>query len=88
MAAWDKDVILITLRNSTTGELDKATHTVEVQPTTSAYPTNKVACSQLPNLASYKPDSDLDDETHYWVYVDTVKTYKLIAHKSEPNIGL
>jgi hypothetical protein len=87
MAAWDKDYVLITLRDSSTGHFDTTSHTVELQPTTSAYPTGKVTCNQLANPCTYKPASDLDDEMHYWVYVDTVKTYKLIAFNSEPPLG-
>ncbi len=85
--AWDKDTVLITLRDADTGAFDVVAHTVEVQPTTSAYPTNKVTCTQLSSLYAYKPTADLDEDTHYWVYVDTVKTYKLIAYNSEPSLG-
>jgi hypothetical protein len=85
--AWDKNKILITLRDPLTGELDTGTHTVEVQPTTSAYPTGKVACTALTNGATYKPDSDLDENTHYWVYIDAVKSYKLQALNSEAPMG-
>ena len=87
MAAWDKETVLITLRDDSTGELDEAAKTVELQPTNQAYPTGKIACTQLSSLHTYKPNSDLDDETHYWIYVDTVKKYKLIALNSAPNIG-
>ena len=85
--AWDKDTILITMRDPDTGELDETTYTVELQPTDQAYPTGKIACTQLSSLHTYKPNSDPDEYTHYWVYVDTVKKFKLTAFASEPMTG-
>jgi hypothetical protein len=88
MATWDKDYILLTLRDSSTGALDTTTRTVVCQPTDQAYPTGAVTCEQLASLCTYKPLSDLDAETHYWVYVDGTKKFKLTALNSEPNIGV
>jgi len=88
--AWDKDEILIILRDPDTGELDTTLRTVEVYPTTSDYPANKVTCNQLSNLSTYKPASDLDENTHYWIRVVrgvVVTETKLPAKNSEPNIG-
>lgn len=85
--AWDKDYILITMRDSATGELDETAYTVEMQPTDQAYPTGKTACTQLSSLHTYKPNSDLDEDKHYWVYVGGSALYKLIALNSEPAVG-
>jgi len=87
MATWNKDYVLLRMVDPSTGENDTSTHTVELQPTDQAYPSGKITCTQLSSLHTYKPNSDLDTETHYWVYVDGTKKYKLIAFASEPNIG-
>ena len=89
--AWDNDEIIITIKDPDTGDYDDTTYTVEVYPTTGSYPTGKVNCTQLASLHDYKPDSDLDEDTHYWVRVDkgggTVLTHKLPAKNSEPSLG-
>jgi len=85
--AWDKDLATCTLIDPDTGELDTALHVVEYQPVDDAYPAGKIACTQLSSLHTYKPNSDLDENMHYWVYIDTVKSYKLIAFNSIPAIG-
>ena len=76
MAAWDKDYIIVQLVDPATGDGDTASHTVEFCPTDGAYPGDAVAATQLSNLYSYKPASDLDDSKDYWVYVDTTKKYR------------
>jgi len=85
--AWAKENAPIILVNITTGAWETTAHTVEVQPTTSAYPTGKISCSQLASGYTYLPDSDLDEYTHYWVYIDTVQSGKKIAWASEPAFG-
>jgi hypothetical protein len=85
--AWDKDYILITLRDSTTGELDTVTRTVQVQPIDQAYPTGAVSCSQLSCLSVYKPASDLDENTAYDVYVGGLKVWRLQALNAVAPVG-
>ncbi len=88
--AWDKDEIIIHIVDPDTGDDYTSTITVEVYPTTSAYPTNKVACTQLSSLYRYKPVSDLNEYTHYWIrWTIGATTYykKLIAKNSEPMTG-
>lgn len=87
MATWDKDTIIIPLFNETTGALDTSVHTVEVYPVTNTYPTGKVTCTQLSCGYSYKPDSDLDDETQYWVRVDGTDKRQIFPPKAYPGIG-
>jgi hypothetical protein len=87
MAAWAKEEIPIPLFSETTGLLETTAHTVEVYPTTDTYPTNKVACTQASGEYTYFPDSDLDDETSYWVRVDGTDKYKLFAKQGEVVIG-
>jgi len=86
--AWDKDTVIIWLASSTTGALDTGAHTVKVQPIDQSYPTGAIDCSQLSSEYAYKPDSDLDEDTHYDVYVDGSKLKRLIATNSTPMIGV
>ncbi len=69
MPAWDKDENLILLMDPDTGAWDTALKTVEVYPIEESYPTGKINCTQLASLFVYKPDSDLDADTDYWVRV-------------------
>ena len=87
MAAWDKNTIIIPLFDEATGALDTTNHTVEVYPMDQAYPTGKVTCTRLSCGYTYRPDSDLDDETHYWIRVDGTDKYPLFAKKSYPATG-
>jgi hypothetical protein len=87
MAVWQKEEIPIPLFDKTTGLLDTTNHTVEVYPMDQAYPGGKVTCTRLSGGYTYQPDSDLDDETHYWIRVDGVDRYPLFAKKSYPAIG-
>jgi len=88
--AWDKDEIVMSLIDPTTGANDTTLRTVEIYPTTDTYPTNKVACTQLATAHRYKPVSNLDSETHYWIRIArgaTIYTHKLPGKNSEPGFG-
>ena len=87
MATWSADNAVVFLYNSTTGEWDTSTHTVEFQPIHQAYPTGKVAASVLSCGYAYKPDSDLDDDYHYDIYVDSSAVRRLLSPKSVATIG-
>lgn len=77
--ARSRDSVLITLRDSSTGELLTSIQKVEFCPTNGLYPDDAIAAIQLPNLATYKPVSDLSDTLDYWVYVNGEKKYRIIA---------
>ena len=88
MATWDKEDVAFELVNSTTGSPDTGAHTVKLQPINQAYDSGAIACSQKSTVKSiYGPDSDLDDEMHYFIYIDTAKKDLLIARESVPAIG-
>ena len=89
MATWDKEDVAFELVNSTTGSPDTSSYTVKLQPVDQAYPTGAITCSQKSTVKSiYGPDSDLDDETHYFVYIDGSKKDLIIARESVPAIGV
>jgi len=77
----------VLLWNTTTGVAETAAHTVEIQPTTSAYDTGAINCTQIAGTNTYIPDSSPDEYTHYWVFIDTVKSGKKPAWASEPGFG-
>lgn len=88
MAAWPKEDVAFEIVNSTTGSPDTTAHTVQLQPTNQTFPTGAVTCSQKSTITSmWGPDSDLDDETHYYVYVNSTKKDLIIARESQPMIG-
>ena len=88
MAAWPKeDVPLVDMRDWTTGSEDTSAYTVEWQPIDQAYDTGAIACSQCSTETHlWRPDSDLDDGTHYHLYVDGTKKDLLIAREAKPNM--
>ncbi len=88
MATWDKDEICIQLVTATTASDDESAHTVKFQPIDQAYPTGAVNGVQgTTEKSRYFPASDLDDETHYDVYIDGTAYYRLLAKKSNPGVG-
>ena len=86
MATWDADTIIITIYDSSTGELDSNSYTIELQPVDQAYDTGAIACSQLTS-GRWKPDSDLDTELAYDVYNNTVKIGRIWGTNLMPAIG-
>jgi hypothetical protein len=89
MAAWDKDTVFIQLVTPGTGEDDTTGHTVEVCPIENSYPSGAVTCTQCSTqLSRYYPSADLDDETHYGIFVDGTRIGTLFAKKSAPAIGV
>jgi len=88
MAAWPKeDVPLIDIRNWTTGSKDTTEHTVEWQPIDQAYDAGAIACSQCTvEQHLWRPDTDLDDGTHYQLYINTTKKDLLIAREAKPMV--
>ena len=88
MATWEKEDVSFELINSTTGSPDTTSHTVKLQPVDQVYDSGAIGCSQKTTVTSiWGPDSDLDDETHYYIYVNDDLKDLLIARKSIPNIG-
>jgi len=87
MATWTKEYIVFQLIVWASGTADTSSHTVKLQPITSTYPTNAVDCTHKGG-GYYGPDSDLDDETHYDIYVDGTKKGRLLAQESVPDIGI
>lgn len=75
MATFAKEnAPLIPIRTWTTGAQDTSSHTVKLQPKNYAYPTNAIDCSQTTQeLWLWRPDSDLDSDTDYWIYIDGTK---------------
>ncbi len=89
MATWDKDTIFIQLVAPTTGEDDASEHTVKVCPIDNTFPSGAITCTQCSTQKSrYFPSSDLDDETHYGVFVDDTRIGAIFAKKSAPAIGV
>ena len=88
MGTWDKDTIFIQLVDSSDGTNDETSHTVKLQPIDQAYDTGAVSCSQASGFASrWTPDSDLDDEMHYDIYVDGTKIGRLQPPTAMAMIG-
>lgn len=91
MATWDKDeAILPPVVDPDTGEYYTSPITVEIYPKTSVYPADKITCNQLSVGYRYKPASDLDDDTHYWIrWTIGVTTYErsFWAKNSYPALG-
>ena len=80
MGTWAKEYIKFQLRDSTTGNPDTGSHTVYLQPVNQTYPTGAISCSQLSGDSSiWSPDSDLDDELDYWIYIDGNKHRRLMS---------
>lgn len=89
MAAWDKDSVFIQLVTPGTGEDDEAAHVVKLCPIENEYPTGAITCNQCTaQLSRYSPSADLDDETHYGIWVDDARLGTLFALKSAPGIGV
>jgi len=88
MAVWDKNTAVVWLYDQDTGELDISTHTVEYQPIDQEYNAGVIHATQMSSKYAYKPNSDLDADTHYWIYVDSIKKFKFIALNSSPNMGV
>ncbi|HOT98965.1 MAG TPA: hypothetical protein PKZ83_17720 [bacterium] len=89
MATWDKDTIFIQLVTPSTGSNDETAHTVEFCPVDNTYPAGAVTGTQCSSEPSrYYPGADLDDETHYDIYVDGSCIGRLPAKKSYPAIGV
>lgn len=66
-----EDCQLIEIRNWTTGEEDTSSYTVKLQPKEYAYPTGAIDCNQCTVDKQYwRPGSDLNTETDYWIYID------------------
>ena len=86
MATWAKEDAKFALMDED-GNWDTTSHTVEVYPMTETYPTGKITCSQLTSQFAYQPDSDLDDDYHYWIRVDGEDKYPLFSPQSYPAIG-
>lgn len=86
MATWEKELVLFSLMIWASGSEDTSVHTVKLQPIDQAYPTGAISCTHKGN-GYYGPDSDLDDETHYDIYVDTDLKSRLWALKSAPVIS-
>jgi hypothetical protein len=87
MGTWAKEEALFKLYNTTTGADDTGSYTVKVQPSDQAYPTGAVACSQLGATNTWRPDSNLDDQKHYDIYVTGAKIGRMLSPESLPSIG-
>jgi hypothetical protein len=86
--ARDKDTVFIHLVTATTAADDTSSHTVKLQPIDQAYPTGAVDCTQgTSEQARWYPDTDLDEDQHYDVYVDDVKIGRILSYNSLPAIG-
>ena len=86
--AWDKDTIFIALVTPITGAYDTASHTVEFQPIDQAYSTGHVDGTQCTtNQHLWYPASDLDENTTYDVYVDSVLIGRIPARNQNPSVG-
>lgn len=89
MAAWSKDSVFIQLVVKETGADDESAHVVKLCPIENAYPSGAITCTQASvKLSRYYPSVDLDDETHYAIYVDDTRIGTLFALKSAPPIGV
>jgi len=87
MSTLAKEDICFQLIDRATWSGDTSSHTVVMQPQSSSYPSGAIACSHG-GSGWYSPDSDLDDEEHYYIYVDGSKKRLWIARESSPAINL
>ena len=88
MSTWDKEDVVFELVDASTGSPDTGAHTVKLQPIDQAYDSGAITCSQKSTVTSmWGPDSDLDDDKHYFVYVDGDKKDLIISRQSVPSIG-
>jgi len=86
MAIWDKDTIVIAILDSSTGEIDENSYTIQAQPIDQAYSTGAVACSQLTS-GKWKPDSNLDTELAYDIYKNATRIGRIWGIDLMPGIG-
>jgi len=88
MATWAKAEIIFAILDPNTGSHDDSAHTIVVVPQGSSYPTNAVACSaKSAEGHMYGPDSDLDDDYNYHIYMDTAHKGMYPSKKATPMIG-
>ena len=89
MATWAKEnVPLIPLRNWTTGAEDSASYTIKLQPKNQTYDTGSIACSQCTTEQwLWRPDSDLDSEIDYSIYINDVIKGTLTARDGVSGIA-
>lgn len=86
MAVWSRNHAIITLRRSDTGKLDTAAHTVVYRPV-SVGSSGDITATQLTSGYAYKPDSILDTEEAYDIYVDGTLVKRIYGPDMLPDVG-
>ena len=88
MGTWAKEnVPLIHIANWTTGVNDTTAHTIKLQPKDQTYDTGSTVCSQCTtNEYLWRPDSDLDTDLDYWIYMNAVIKGTLTARDGVTSI--
>ena len=90
MATWEKEKVYIgPIRTYATGaKVTSGLTTVKLQPENQNYPTGAISCTIGSGDASvWFPDSDLEDDMNYRIYIDDVFYYTLAAKRQSPAIG-
>ncbi len=84
MAVWSKNYAVYICRRSDTGKVDTSTHTVLYRPV-SVGTSGDITCTQLSSLFAYKPDSNLDTEESYDIYVDGTRIRRIFGPDTLPS---
>ena len=87
MSLWPKENVLLQLRHGSTGLPDTDEHSVKLQPLEQTYPNGAVNCIRASGDPSFwLPETDLDTESHYDVYVDDLRKRRMFSPDSQPPI--
>ena len=87
MATWERENAIVTLINSSSGELETSAKTVRFQPVDQEYPTGVIEATQLSSLSRYIANSDLDTENAYDIYMNGTKIFRKWGPDLMPPIG-
>ena len=87
MATWNAEYAMFINYDKNTGLENTTAKTVEYQPVDQGYPTGKISSTQIAGTGKYIPDSDLDTELAYDVYVETSRVKRILGPDLMPAIA-
>jgi len=87
MATWDKEQIIFGLYDSVTGSAHTTSHTVKMVRQGDDL-ADGISCSQKSVATNmWGPNSDLDDDYNYHIYIDSVLSAVYPSRKATPMIS-
>lgn len=87
MATWNAEYAMFINYDKNTGAENTTAKTVEYQPVDQSYPTGKISSTQIAGTGKYIPDSDLNTENAYDVYIEGSKIKRIFGSDLMPPIG-